>query len=69
MSRLDRMYAMHDGFLLPTSIRMTVLRYVGTSYHFTICLEVYNHAIDMYKALLGKPELHFDSSFFASISL
>ena len=39
-------------------------RDVGTSYHFPICLEVCNHGIDMYKCLLGKPPLRFNSSVF-----
>ena len=41
---------------------MIVLQDVGTSYHFPLCLEICSHAIDMYKSLLGKPPLRFNSS-------
>ena len=39
-----------------------MLHDVGTLDHFPICLEVCSHGIDMYKSLLGKPPLHFNSS-------
>ena len=38
-----------------------ILQVVGTLEHFGICLEVFNHAIDMYKYLLGKRPLCFNS--------
>ena len=41
---------------------MKILQDVGTLDHFPICLEVCSHAIDMYKSLLGKPPLRFNSS-------
>ena len=41
---------------------MKVLQDVGTLDHFPICLEVCNHGVDMYKSLLGKPPLRFNSS-------
>ena len=62
IDRHDRMYVMHDYSFLPTSLHMTTLQYVGTLDHFPICLEVCSHAIDIYKSLLGKPPLRFNSS-------
>ena len=61
-SRLDRMYVMHNDSFLPSSLNMKVLHDVATSDHFPICLEVCNHGIDMYKSLLGKPPLRFNST-------
>ena len=61
-SQLDRMYVMHNDSFLPTSLHMKVLQDVGTSDHFPISLEVCIHGIDMYKSLLGKPPLRFNSS-------
>ena len=56
------MYVMQNDSFLPTSLRITVLKDVGTSDHFPICLEVCRHVIDMYTSLLGKPPLHFNCS-------
>ena len=53
---------MHNDSFLPTSLRMEVLQDVGTLDLFPICLEVCSHAIDMYKYVLGKPPLCFNSS-------
>ena len=61
-SRLDRMYVMHNDSFLPTSLHMKVLQDVATSDHFPVCLEVSHHGIDMYKSLLRKPPLRFNSS-------
>ena len=36
-SWLDRMYVMHDDSFVPTSLCVTMLQDVGTSYHFPIC--------------------------------
>ena len=56
------MYVMHNDSFLPPSLNMKVLQDVATSDHFPICLEVCNHGIDLYKSLLGKPPLRFNSS-------
>ena len=56
------MYVMHNDSFLPTSLWKVLLQDVGTLDHFPICLEVCSHVIDMYKSLLGKPPLRFNSS-------
>ena len=53
---------MHDDSFVSTSLSITVQQDVGASDHFPICLKVCSHAIDIYKSLIGKPPLGFNSS-------
>ena len=60
-SRLGGMYVMHDDYFF-TSINFVCKFYkdVGTSNHFTICLDVCSHAIDMHKSLFRKSSLRLN---------
>ena len=55
-SRLERMS------FLPIAVRITTLNDVGSSDHSPICVrEVSNYSVDMYKVLLVKSPLRFNS--------
>ena len=56
------MYVMHNHSFLLTSVYIKVLQDVGIADHFPSFLEVCSHATDMYKSLLGKRPLHFNTS-------
>ena len=47
---------------MPELIHMSVVQDVVSSDHFPICLELSNHAIEMYKSLLERAPLRFNSS-------
>ena len=61
-SRLDRMYVMHDESFLPELLHVSVLQDVVSSDHFPLCFEINKRALEMYKILLDKVPLRFNSS-------
>ena len=61
-SRLHRVYVIHDESFLPELIHMSAMQDVISYDNFPICLELSNHAIEMYKSLLEKAHLRSNSS-------
>ena len=60
--RLDKMYVMHDDSLLPEMLNMSIVQELVTSNNFPICFEYNKHVVDIYKTLLDRVPLRFDSS-------
>ena len=60
--RLDRIHVMHDESFFPEMLNMSIMQEIVTSDHFPICFEFNKHGLDMYKTLLHRVPLRFNSS-------
>ncbi|MCO5594133.1 hypothetical protein L7F22_048154 [Adiantum nelumboides] len=62
-SRLDRIYIMYDDFFLPEVLTMTVECHHVLSDHFPVVFQMLEQRAGIFRTLLGKAPLKFNSSF------